>query len=226
MKQHKSRELLDEFRALLAGRNSFLDAILPPLVFLLLNSFISFQVAMWGSLVLFVIFALIRLYKKQSLLYALGGVGNVLLAMAVVWYFGKSESFFIPGLVSGGFTVLLTSLSLIIRRPMMAWTSYLARRWPLDWYWHPQIRPAYSEVTFAWGLFFAAKFLLQLSLFQDANTDMLAMSTLITGWPATTLLLILTYLYGTWRLGNLGGPSVDEFRNGDPAPWKSQQRGF
>lgn len=226
MKQHKSRELLDEFRTLLAGRNSFLDAILPPLVFLLLNSFVSFQAAMWGALILSVVFAIIRLSKKQSLTYALGGVGSVLLAMAVVWYFGKSEGFFIPGLVSGGFTVLVTSLSLIFRRPMMAWTSYLARRWPLDWYWHPQIRPAYSEVTFAWGLFFAAKFFLQFSLFQDANTDMLAMSTLITGWPATTLLLILTYLYGTWRLGNLGGPSVEEFQNNAPAPWKSQQRGF
>jgi hypothetical protein len=222
----KSRELLDEFRALLAGRNSFLDAILPPVVFLLRNSFVNFNAAMWGSLILSVIFAVIRLSKKQSLIYALGGVGSVLLAMTVVWFFGKSEGFFIPGLVSGGATVLITLLSLIIRRPMMAWTSYLARRWPLDWYWHPQVLPAYSEVTFAWGVFFAAKFFLQFLLFQNADTDMLAVSTLITGWPATTLLLIFTYLYGTWRLGNLAGPSVDEFRAGSPAPWKSQQRGF
>jgi uncharacterized membrane protein len=222
----KSRELLDEFRVLLAGRNSFLDAILPPVVFLLLNSFVSFQAAMWGALILSIIFAAVRLLNKQSLSYALGGVGSVLLAMAVVWIFGKSEGFFIPGLVSGGVTLLITIISLIIRRPMMAWTSYIARRWPLNWYWHPQVRPAYSEVTLAWGLFFAAKFLLQYSLFQDANTDMLAMSTLITGWPATTLLLIVSYLYGTWRLVNLAGPSVDEFQNNIPAPWTSQRRGF
>jgi hypothetical protein len=226
MKQHKSRELLDEFRALLAGRNSFLDALLPPVIFLMLNSFVSFQVAMWGALALSVIFAVFRLRKKQSLLYALGGVVSVLFAMAVVWFFGKSETYFLPGLVGGGLTLFFTALSVIIRRPMMAWTSYLARRWPLDWYWHPQVRPAYSEVTFVWALFFAAKFFLQFSLFQDANTDMLAVSVLLAGWPATTLLLILTYLYGTWRLAHLGGPSVDEFLAGLPAPWKSQQRGF
>ncbi len=226
MKQHKSHELLDEFRTLLAGRNSFLDAILPPVVFLLLNSFVSFQAAMWGSLILSVIFAIVRLINKQSLTYALGGVGSVLLAMALVWYFGKSEGFFIPGLVSGGFTVFLASLSLIIRRPMVAWTSYIARRWPLDWYWHPQVRPAYSEVTFAWALFFAARLFLQFTFFQSAGMNMLAFINFITGWPATILLLIFSYLYGTWRLANLHGPSVDEFRADTPAPWKSQTRGF
>jgi hypothetical protein len=35
MTQSKSRELLDEFRAVFAGRNSFLNAILPPILFLL-----------------------------------------------------------------------------------------------------------------------------------------------------------------------------------------------
>ena len=31
---------------------------------------------------------------------------------------------------------------------------------------------------------------------------------------------------GLWRLGNLGGPSVEEFKNGAPPPWQGQQRGF
>jgi hypothetical protein len=40
------------------------------------------------------------------------------------------------------------------------------------------------------------------------------------------VLLIVSYLYGTWRLRNLGGPSVEEFQAGEEPPWESQRRGF
>lgn len=226
MKQNKLRELLDELRIVFAGRNSFLDAILPPIIFLVINGFVGFQAAMWSALALSVAIAIVRVIRKQSLLYALAGVGSVAIAIGIAWFLGKSEGFFLPGLISGSMTLLLTLVSLIIRRPMLAWTSYLARRWPLNWYWHPQVRPAYSEVTFAWAVFFAARLFLQFSLFENQNINSLAVTNFVTGWPATILLLIVSYLYGTWRLAKLRGPSVDEFRNDTPAPWQGQRRGF
>lgn len=226
MKQQKWHELLDEFRTFFSGRNSFLDAILPPIIFLLVNGLVGFQAAMWSALITSTVIAGIRIIRKQSVLYALAGIGSVGIAICVAWFLGKSEGFFLPGLISGSMTLLLTVVSLIIRRPMVAWTSFIARRWPLDWYWHPQVRPAYSEVTFAWMLFFGARLLLQFSLFQNERVNVLAFTNFITGWPATILLLVFSYLYGTWRLVKLHGPSVDEFRNNTPAPWQSQRRGF
>ena len=226
MKQQKWRELLDELRTVFAGRNSFLDAILPPILFLLVNGLVGFQAAMWSALLLSVIIAAARIIRKQPLLYALAGVGSVGIAIGIAWFLGKSEGFFLPGLISGSMTLLLTVVSLVIRRPMVAWTSYIARRWPLDWYWHEKVRPAYSEVTFVWAIFFAARLFLQFSLFQNENVNSLAMTNFITGWPATILLLVFSYLYGTWRLAKLSGPSVEEFRSNAPAPWQSQRRGF
>lgn len=226
MTQSKSRELLDELRTVFAGRNSFLDAILPPILFLLVNGLAGFQAAMWSALAVSVIIAAMRILRKQPPTYALAGVGGVAIAIGIAWFLGKSEGFFLPGLISGSMTLLLTIISLVLRRPMVAWTSYLARRWPLDWYWHQQVRPAYSETTFAWAIFFAARLLLQYSVFQSENVTSLAVTNFITGWPATILLLIFTYLYGTWRLAKLRGPSVEEFRAGAPAPWQSQTRGF
>jgi hypothetical protein len=220
------RELLDEFRTVFAGRNSFLDAILPPILFLLVNGLVGFQAAMWSALALSVVFAAVRMFRKQSLTYALAGIGSVAVAIGIVWLLGKSEGFFLPGLVSGSTTLLLTILSLVIRRPLVAWTSYLARRWPLDWYWHPQVRPAYSETTFGWAVFLAARLFLQYSVYQSEDVTLLAVTSFITGWPFIILLLILTYLYGTWRLVRLQGPSVEEFKNNTPPPWQSQRRGF
>ena len=226
MKQQKWRELLDELRTVFTGRNSVVDAILPPIIFLAVNSLISFQAAMWSALIVSLVFTGIRIIRKQSLLYALAGVASVAVAIGIAWVLGKSEGFFLPGLISGSMTLLLTIVSLIVRRPMVAWTSYIARRWPLDWYWHPLVRPAYSEVTFAWTIFFAARLFLQFSLFENQNVNSLALTNFLTGWPATILLLIFSYLYGTWRLAQLRGPSVEEFRNDTPAPWQGQRRGF
>jgi hypothetical protein len=226
MKQSKGRELLDELRTVFTGRYSFLDAILPPILFLLVNGLVGFQAAMWSALALSVVIAAIRISRKQSITYALAGVASVAVAIGIAWFLGKSEGFFLPGLISGSMTLLLTIVSLLIRRPMVAWTSYIARRWPLDWYWHPKVRPAYSEVTFAWAIFFAARLLLQFSLFENQDVNSLAVTNFITGWPATILLLVFSYLYGTWRLAHLHGPSVDEFRSNTPEPWQGQRRGF
>jgi hypothetical protein len=81
-------------------------------------------------------------------------------------------------------------------------------------------------VTIAWTLFFAVKVMIQLLFFQEAQTGALAVVNLILGWPATVVLLALSYLYGLWRLGHLQGPSVAEFKAGAEPPWAGQRRGF
>jgi hypothetical protein len=210
----------------LTGRSNILDSILPPLLFLLLNTVLGFAYALWGSLLLAVAIAGLRLFRGQGLWYALGGAAGVGLAVVVAQLLGRAEGFFLPSLVSGAFTLFLCLVSVLVKRPIVAWTSYLARRWPLAWYWHPQVRPAYSEVTWLWVLFFGLRLLLQLNLFQSAAADLLAVVNVLTGWPATIVLLIASYLYGTWRLRSLDGPSVEEFQAGAPPPWTSQRRGF
>ena len=77
-----------------------------------------------------------------------------------------------------------------------------------------------------WLVFFGLRLLLQFNLFQEKATSLLGIVQLLTGWPATILLLIASYLYGTWRLRNLGGPSVEEFKSSAEPPWEGQRRGF
>jgi len=221
----KARELLDELRTV-AGNVSLMDMILPPVLFLLLNGLAGFNAAMIGALGTAVLIAILRLRRKQSLIYALAGIASVGLAIALSYLLGRSEGYFLPGIVNGVLMITLALISLVIRKPMVAWTSYLARRWPLDWYWHARVRPAYSEVTLAWIAFFALRLFWQVTLFQGRNVSQLALVNALTGWPATIVLLIVSYLYGTWRLTTLHGPSVEEFRNNIPAPWQGQRRGF
>lgn len=48
------------------------------------------------------------------------------------------------------------------------------QRRPLAWYWHPRVRPAYSEVTLAWAVYFGLRLALQLSFYQNQSVGMQA----------------------------------------------------
>jgi hypothetical protein len=222
----KLREILEELRLVLAGRSNLLDSVVPPLIFLITNAWLGFPYAMWGSLIVAGIITLLRILRRQSLWYAMAGIAGVVLAILIAHAIGRDEGFFLPNIVGGILTVLLCLVSILAGRPVVAWTSHLTRRWPLDWYWHPKVRPAYSEVTWLWVVFFAIRLLLQASLFQEQATGLLAVVNVVTGWPATLVLLIISYLYGTWRLRNLSGPSVQEFQTKAEPPWTGQRRGF
>ena len=219
-------ELFEEFKLVFSGRNSFLDTIVPPLLFVLVNALAGLPSAVWTALGASLVFSLLRLIKHQAVWYALGGMGATLLAAGLAFTLDRAEAYFLPSLVNGALMVVLLLVSLIIKRPAVAFTSYMTRHWPLDWYWHPKVRPAYSEVTAIWIVYSFAKLLVQLVLFQRGLTDSLAVFNLVSGWPALVVLLVISYVYGLYRLKNLQGPSVEEFKNGTPPPWGGQQRGF
>lgn len=226
MLRAKLEEIIAESRLVLNGRSNLIDSLVPPILFVMLNAWLGFNVAMWASLVVALLITLYRLTKGESLLYALTGVGGVILAIVLARWLDRAEAFFLPGIITGGLTVLVAVVSSLLRRPMVAWTSHFARGWPWAWYWHPEVRPAYSEVTWLWAFYFALRLLLQLSLFNSEAVNLLLVANFIGGWPATTVLLVISYVYGTWRLRNLKGPSVEEFKSGTEPPWEGQKRGF
>lgn len=224
--ESKSREVLDEFRSVVLGRAQLLDAILPPIVFLAVGALGSTEAAMTAALVAAGLFVVVRALRRQTVTYALLGLGGSALAFLAARWLQRSEVFFLPDLVTHAVLAAVCLITVAVRRPLVAWTSHVVRRWPRAWYWHPRVLPAYQEVTLAWGAFFGLQALVQWTLIQQQQVAWLAAASLLNGWPATVVLLIATYLYGTWRLARLAGPSIAEFEAGSPPPWTGQGRGF
>jgi len=163
---------------------------------------------------------------KQSVVYSLAGFGGVVLAAVFVLVSGSETGFYLPGLITTALIIVTAVVSVLFNRPMVAWTSILTRRWPREWYWHPRVLPAYNEVTIIWAVAFAAQLGLEYWFYQREALNSLGIARLLFGWPFTIVLLVVSYLYGLWRLANLQGPSVEEFKAGAEPPWEGQQRGF
>ena len=223
---NKLSEVLHELQSVVVGSRNVIDILFPPTLFFILAKALGFTYAVWGALFLAILTIGWRLVRRQPALSAAVGLLGVLLSIALVQILDREEGFFLPSIVTGIGIVLLAAISILAGRPMAAWTSHLARRWPRSWYWHPRVRPAYTEVTWLWTIYFLLRVILQLNLFQEQQVAQLAGLNLVLGWPATGMLLIVSYLYGTWRLRKLAGPSVDEFMHKVDPPWQSQQRGF
>ena len=77
-----------------------------------------------------------------------------------------------------------------------------------------------------WAGFIAVRLAVEYLLYVQGNVGVLGWATVLLGWPVTIVVLVISYLYGTWRLSTLGGPSVEEYRSQQPAPWKGQRKGF
>ncbi len=213
-------------RDLLTNRTVVTDTVLPPLVFVGMNALLGLRAAAAASVGLSLVLVGVRLARGQRLLYALSGLGGVVLAVGFALWAGQAEAYFLPGIVSNAVFGVAAVVSILLRRPLIALTSAAIYRWPLAWYWHPRVRPAYSEITWAWAALYFAKAAVQWVLVQRSELGWLAFARVVTGWPAFALLLLATYAYVGRRLPRLGAPSVEEFRadcGGAAAPARARE---
>lgn len=219
-------DIYDELKKLVFSRPDMMDLVLPPLVFLILHFAAGLYPALFVSLLMTAGFVIFRWTRKKSAKRSLEGLLVILIAFALVFLLKREEGVFLPSMLTGALTAVLALLSIAAKRPLVAWMSFMSRGWPLDWYRHPRVRPAYTETTWLWALYFSLRLAGQIIYFQQGNVDQLVFLNFLLGWPGILGLLIVTYVYGIIRLGKLGGPSVEEFRNGTDPPWAGQKKGF
>lgn len=220
----KTQEIGEELKSVLSGRS--LDALLPPLVFVIANGLFPLETAAIGALGLAVLLTGLRIFKGQSWYYALGGLLGVGFAAGLALLTRDAASYFIPAIIGSALVCLVTIISSLVGKPLAAWLSHLTRGWPLDWFWRDDVKPAYQEVTWVWALLIGMRLAIQVLLFQRGDAAALGWANVLLGWPVTIAVLVLSYIYGIWRLRQLAGPGVHEFREGKEPPWEGQTRGF
>jgi hypothetical protein len=224
MKSSKNKELLEELTSVMSGKT--LDAIFPPLLFVLLNNLLSLNVAIIGALGVATILGIYRISKKQKIFYAITGWLGVAMAGGFAFLANNATNFFLPGIISNVVFITAIFISIVIGRPIAALASHLTRGWSLQWFWRDDIKPAYREVTWMWLMLILIRTLLQIYLYIQESVVELAWVNFLLGIPFTIFILLLSYIYGLWRLKQLKGPGIEEYMAQKQPPYKGQTRGF
>ena len=218
------QDLRSEFQ--LIFRSKTFDAILLPLIFVVSSRQTTLSNAFFLTLAISTLFLLFRLLKKQKWIYSFAGTLGVILSGGFALLASNATNYFLPGILSNGFLLIISAVSLFIRRPMAIYLSHLSRGWELPWYFRTDIFPAYAEVTWMWTLLFVLRTFIQIYLYiQQEVTQLFIVNTLM-GTPAIIVVLSLSYLYGIYRLKQLKGPGIDEYREQKQPPYVGQRKGF
>lgn len=218
------KDIKNEVKSVIGGKT--LGAILPPLVFVIANNLFELFWGIVSAVLTALLLGAVRYIKGESVKYAVGGLLGVLIASAFAYYAGNAANYFLPRIITSGFLFIAAIVTLLIGKPMAAIASHLSRGWEMSWFLRRDVKPAYAEVTLMWGVLFLIRMILQLRLYQGGDLLKQAWINTLLGTPATLSVLILSYIYGIWRLKKLGGPGIDEFRDKKEPPYRGQIKGF
>ena len=220
----KYLEIKEELKELNFNQEGVFDSVIAPLFFVVINNFTTLNHAILFTGILLLLLFLYRLLRKQNLKFVFYGLIGTLVALLLARVQGSASGFFIPGIVRDIAIAVVGFASIVIKKPFTIYSSKAIRKWPQEWYLHELVRPAYTRVAIIWTLYLSLKGGIQIIFFN--SPEILVTIKLLSSNQTTLILLVITYIIGQNKLQSLGGPSVEEFINDVPAPWKSQQKGF
>ena len=104
----KIKELQEEFNTVFSNRNvKLFDSVIPLIVFLITNALVGVEIALWSALGSASGFTVVRIFRKEKLIYSLSGLVGVLLAGGITILSGSESGFFLPGLLSELYPVFI-----------------------------------------------------------------------------------------------------------------------
>lgn len=218
------KDILEEFSLILKSQS--VDAMIPPLIFMILNTQVKLEISIGISTFTAFAFLSYRAYKKQPILYAFAGTILLVIASLLSLVSQNASNFYIPNILTHGLILLFSIGSLFIQKPLSIYVSHLSRGWPLKWYFRQDIYPAYYKVTFIWVFLFLFSVTTQSITYLYMDSSLMAYVSNFLSLPFTIFTLILTYVVGIYNLKKLKGPSVQEYNQGKEGPYIGQIKGF
>ncbi len=221
---NKFKEIKEELDSVLKGKT--LDTLLPPLVFVVANQWLDLGLAAAISSGFALMLLVFRVISGSSKLYSVLGFFGVVFTALFAYLMGNVGDYFLPGIIGSVLLVIVTLISLLFHRPLPLLLSHLTRGWTFQWFLRKDIYPAYFETGILWLVYFTVRAGFQIVFYATDNVGGLTLMTTVFGFPLTIAILVVTYIYGIYRLRKLGGPGIEEYDSGNPPPYKGQTRGF
>lgn len=178
----------------MGGVRGIVESILPGLLFL-----ITYTVTrnLWWSVAapvaIAVVFVVIRIVRRQALTTSIAGLIGIVLSAAIALLLNKPEANFIPGFFINAGILLVTLITVVVRRPLIGVVASLLLSDPEWRHDRAQLRVAYIS-TWLWVGLAVIRLGVELPLYFAGDTSALAAARLITGVPLYAVTLWLTWL--------------------------------
>jgi hypothetical protein len=195
---------------LFGGVRGVVDSSLPPVAFIAVNAWRGLDAAIWTAVGVGLLLLLVRLVRREIVRHTFSGFFGILIAVAFAKMSGSAKGYFGPGIALNAVYAAVFIGSVIIRKPLVGALYKSFQKHPPEWFEHPRVRRAYSEVTLLWGAVFLARVVVKSIFYVADKPGWLAVTTLAMGWPLTLLALGATVPWVTRRTADVPVAEPDE----------------
>lgn len=182
----------------IGGWTGSVIAAIPPVVFVIVNAVSGLRPAVIAAIGSAVLLAVYRLARRQSVQQALAGLFGVVVAAVIAARTGQARGYFLLGIWSSFIYAGVFIASMLARRPVVGLLWEFLDPTPGEdappWYRRPALLRAYLIATLIGTTMFAARGIVQLTLFRHNATGWLAFARIVMGFP----LYVVTVAGGFW----------------------------
>lgn len=182
--------------AALGGPLGIAESALPPTVFVAASSAFGQETerAALVAVAVAAVFALVRIVRRQTPVYAVGGVIGVAFAAWIVARTGKAENFFLPGLLGNLAYATACVISIAVRRPLVGYAAQSLGAHGPGWREDPRLLRTCARATWIWAELFLVRLAVQLPLYLAGALVALGTARVAMGVPLFALGIWITWL--------------------------------
>lgn len=179
----------------MGGVSGLVYASIPTLAYVIVNAIAGLNAAVVVAVGASAGLIALRMLRKEPLQPAVSGLLGVVAAAAIAYYTGAAEGYFLPGIWFSLVAAVVFTVSLAVRRPLVGVIWNLMRSTGPDPAWRADtvVLRGFDVATATFAAVFAARFLVQDSLYDAGSTGWLAIARIAMGYPLLGLSLVVVY---------------------------------
>ena len=167
---------------------------MPAAIFLILylptsNLNLALYAALFAGLVIF----FWRIFKKETLSQVVAGFFGLGISVYLTYRTNNAANFFLTGLITNAVYGLVFAISILIKKPLLAYLIGAISGNSSAWLNTPELRRVAIKLTWFWVGLFSVRLLVQIPLYFNQSVGWLGTARLFMGWPLYLLAVYITY---------------------------------
>mgnify|MGYP000352494768 CR=1 FL=1 len=180
----------------LGGTRGLIDSGLPSIIFLIaFNIHHSVKSASLIAVIASLLFAVIRLIRRETLQHALSGLFGIGICALFAILLHSASGFFLPSLIKNSIFALLYLGANLFNYPLIGVILGPILGENMEWRNNPARLAAYKKAGWLWAGMFLIRLAVQFPLYLQNRLNLLGTANIFLGYP-----LYASVIWFTWRI--------------------------